>query len=481
MSGISTSLQNIKSAVSDCQAALNSGHKCDDFVSDSLRNIEDETKHMTVMNVFMFESINRVLDCSKSRQGMKLVPKNETISISETLALPLSCMRELQSKIKIELLPIETSICSHVVTDKQWFQENMICLLSNAVKYSSEGEVSISISKVNSADLPSNNFDSKLELVPQENEVLNSTATPRDSLKSSRLRFSSIFYKFGDATAFQNEDFSNSDILNFSSSSSDISCLNRNLATSGLKKSRSRESVTSVSAKSNFFLLVEVQDTGIGIPQETMDELFSPFKQAQRLAGGTGLGLYSLAKRVEALNGYYGVRARSDGKQGSSFWFAIPYKPDHITSANTDTVAPLQIAATALKHGTVSTNLSYDDEYGEIWVDGYSNSKSRKSNHDNLCLIRTMTNNSQISDTMTTDHGNSGLNILLVDDSHSILKVVGKMLRKHGHCITLALNGEEALRVLEKTRDSKDMKPFDVVIIDLHMPVMDGKRGILYA
>eukprot|EP01033_Poteriospumella_lacustris_P021979 gene21979-16429_t len=50
-------------------------------------------------------------------------------------------------------------------------------------------------------------------------------------------------------------------------------------------------------------LMFEVIDTGIGISEEAMKTLFNPFKQTQRLAGGTGLGLYSLAKRIEALKG----------------------------------------------------------------------------------------------------------------------------------------------------------------------------------
>ncbi len=43
------------------------------------------------------------------------------------------------------------------------------------------------------------------------------------------------------------------------------------------------------------------------------------------------MGLYSLAKRVEALGGYYGVQRRKDGREGSLFWFAIPYTPDETT------------------------------------------------------------------------------------------------------------------------------------------------------
>ena len=55
--------------------------------------------------------------------------------------------------------------------------------------------------------------------------------------------------------------------------------------------------------------------------------------------------------------------------------------------------------------------------------------------------------------------------------------ILGKMLRKQGHTVTEALNGEESLRKLAEVRNDRTntMKPYDVVIIDLHMPTMDGK------
>ena len=64
---------------------------------------------------------------------------------------------------------------------------------------------------------------------------------------------------------------------------------------------------------------------------------------------GTGLGLFSLAKRVEALGGHYGVRNRPDGVQGSIFWFAIPYKPDHLATkyAMTNSYSTLYLRASA--------------------------------------------------------------------------------------------------------------------------------------
>ena len=41
---------------------------------------------------------------------------------------------------------------------------------------------------------------------------------------------------------------------------------------------------------------------------------------------------------MEALNGRYGVSKRRDGAQGSLFWFAIPYRPDHTAAQLMDQI-----------------------------------------------------------------------------------------------------------------------------------------------
>jgi K+-sensing histidine kinase KdpD len=107
---------------------------------------------------------------------------------------------------------------------------------------------------------------------------------------------------------------------------------------------KSFKSSSKVSIQNSYqYLLFEIEDTGIGISDEKMASLFNPFQQAQKLAGGTGLGLFSLSKRLDALHGYYGVRRRTDGVQGSVFWFAIPYKPDMTAEravVSTDIIRP---------------------------------------------------------------------------------------------------------------------------------------------
>jgi CheY-like chemotaxis protein len=64
-------------------------------------------------------------------------------------------------------------------------------------------------------------------------------------------------------------------------------------------------------------------------------------------------------------------------------------------------------------------------------------------------------------------HAGNSLNILLVEDNPVNQKLAVTMLRKRGHKISVAGNGQEALAALEADG-------FDLVLMDIQMPVMDG-------
>jgi signal transduction histidine kinase len=72
----------------------------------------------------------------------------------------------------------------------------------------------------------------------------------------------------------------------------------------------------------------EVSDSGIGISTAEVDELFRPFSQGDestsRKFGGSGLGLAISKQIIEAHSGTIGAFSRTNGHQGSVFWFEIP-------------------------------------------------------------------------------------------------------------------------------------------------------------
>jgi len=72
-------------------------------------------------------------------------------------------------------------------------------------------------------------------------------------------------------------------------------------------------------------LWLTVSDTGRGIPEECLGQLFKPFVQLQTGAGGTGLGLASIAMQASALGGSHGVSQNKP--KGSKFWINVPYIP----------------------------------------------------------------------------------------------------------------------------------------------------------
>jgi len=83
--------------------------------------------------------------------------------------------------------------------------------------------------------------------------------------------------------------------------------------------------------QSEKMLWLTVTDTGRGIPEELREKLFKPFVQLQTNAGGTGLGLASIAMQSKALGGACGVSQNEP--RGSRFWMSVPYIPTTLPRA----------------------------------------------------------------------------------------------------------------------------------------------------
>ncbi|MBB6412618.1 response regulator [Mesorhizobium sangaii] len=90
-------------------------------------------------------------------------------------------------------------------------------------------------------------------------------------------------------------------------------------------------------------LKVRVEDTGIGIPAEKLQNVFEKFAQVDgsstRRHEGTGLGLAIAARLVDLMSGKIGVE--SEIGRGSVFWFAVPLPAHH--AAARDEIVPVDV------------------------------------------------------------------------------------------------------------------------------------------
>ncbi|MDQ2778378.1 MAG: ATP-binding protein, partial [Pseudomonadota bacterium] len=98
-----------------------------------------------------------------------------------------------------------------------------------------------------------------------------------------------------------------------------------------------------------------VEDTGIGIPAQALDEVFHPFLQVDstrsRLRGGTGLGLAISQRIIEAMGGRIEVKSQLGAGSEFSFVLTLPLAPHLSPPAFDSDFSPLQ--ATSALSGTV--------------------------------------------------------------------------------------------------------------------------------
>jgi PAS domain S-box-containing protein len=196
-----------------------------------------------------------------------------------------------------------------------------------------------------------------------------------------------------------------------------------NLAGNAIKFTARGEVAIRVSVESETDLLVttrfEVRDTGIGIPADKIELLFNPFQQVDasttRQYGGTGLGLAISTRLAALLGGSIGVES-VEGR-GSTFWFTAVF----------DKLPPLPATESVLPTETQSAVPPAQP----VAVDGH----------------RTR--------------------VLLVEDNAINQTVALKMLEKLGYRADAVADGQEAITALETT-------PYDLVLMDVQMPVMDG-------
>ena len=160
-------------------------------------------------------AINRGQDYCKSSNNIALVPANGTFELTKILSQASRCLRSIMPigrKLVVHQLPM--GLCTMIISDSHWLLENVLCLVSNAIKYSDSGDVDLYVHI---------STDIRVDVA----------SISQHSTKSS-----------------------------------------------GSSQSRAVES--------DSMLVVTIEDHGVGVSEEMRETLFQPFRQAQRMAGGTG-------------------------------------------------------------------------------------------------------------------------------------------------------------------------------------------------
>jgi len=155
----------------------------------------------------------------------------------------------------------------------------------------------------------------------------------------------------------------------------------------------------------------EVEDSGIGVPEDKRLSIFDPFSQAEdgatRKYGGTGLGLSICRQLVRLMGG--DIRLQDKQGQGSLFVFNAAFAPGSEEKVSAQQAGELDAQGTQLPP----------------------------------------------------------LSILLAEDTAMNVRVATAALGRQGHRVTVAATGRQALDLLQK-------QPFDLVLMDVEMPEMNG-------
>ena len=180
---------------------------------------------------------------------------------------------------------------------------------------------------------------------------------------------------------------------------------------------------------------IEVIDEGVGMTPEQLRTVFDDGTQFNankyQAGGGSGLGLNIAKGIVEQHNGKMTCSSMGMGK-GTTFRLSLPLYDN-----------PTSVVLNGGVHGI-------DDE----------------------------TPTTQTGDATTkeidSDFEIPKLHILVVDDSTTNLKLCMRLLERGGHTCRGACDGKEALDMVQTTLSGVDDQPFDCILMDHEMPVMNG-------
>jgi two-component system sensor histidine kinase BarA len=283
---------------------------------------------------------------------------------------------------------------------------------------------------------------------------------------------------------------------------------------------------------------VQIRDTGIGIPERDQSRLFQAFRQADasisRRHGGTGLGLVITQKLVNEMGG--DISFHSQPNRGSTFWFhiSLDLNPNVLVDRSTTHclagkrlayVEPNATAAQCTLDILSETPLEviYSPSFSGLPKDHYDilllgipvtlrepltmqherlasaaamtdflllalpchaqiNAEKLKQGGAAACLLKPLTSTRLLpalteycqlnhsAAPLLLDESKIAMTVMAVDDNPANLKLIGALLEDKVQHVVLCDSGHQAV-------DRAKQMQFDLILMDIQMPDMDGIRA----
>ncbi len=209
-------------------------------------------------------------------------------------------------------------------------------------------------------------------------------------------------------------------------------------------------------------LMIQVQDSGIGMTNQQLARVFEDFVQADdsisRRFGGTGLGL-SITRRLVLLMGGR-IAAHSLPGKGTSISVELPLPPAPSAQTDAQRATPSQ-APDQTPAPQPLADAAFARQY-----------RPPGQPH----LVGTTPHRAEAGNDAQDEPGMR--RILLADDNATNRRVVHAMLAGTGHRIETAENGREALERFVAASESPQRSGFDLLVLDIQMPKMDGIEAL---
>jgi|GEM_PF-6238304 len=387
----------------------------DSISRDSIRSILRNGDHLLRL-------INDILDLSKLEANSVRVEPLPTSPLEIVKEVLVSHSRSAFSKNISLSARTATSIPAQILVDPTRLRQILHNLVSNAVKFTEQGEI----------------------------EVILGVETHEES--------SSI----APSTPFPNSNDSSTGTTSF------------------MRNVPGRDPTPTSMGSSRRDLVIAVRDTGMGIDPADQAVLFQPFQQGRRLAGqtneGTGLGL-SISRRLARLMGGDLTVTSSPGF-GSTFELRIPLDLATLP-ASLEKLGWIQLPQSLIPRQTSQRSVVLD--FSSLAASPSSVPVAlAKSKPDDVSAPKRDSQNQPPPDPKleySLPSGSStlfqGRRVLLVEDTPDNRRVISYSLKRLGLVVETAENGE-----LGVERVLAEPEGFDLVLMDISMPVMDGRQAV---